>query len=131
MQIIRTHILLLIASIISIKAKAQAILTIPAKQIRVVTAIKPIVIRPPESDSLRNRIFTYRDSRIPPPLFVINGKIVTHEAIAGIDAHHIKNIIVVKGREAISMFGTSGNNGAIIITTNNNKSIRFKKNLLK
>jgi hypothetical protein len=50
------------------------------------------------------------------PLYVVDGKTITNKQFQQIDAKNIKDIKVLKGRDAISKYGAKGKNGAIIIT---------------
>ena len=116
MPVPRMFIFLLFASVHSIKINAQAISTISAKVIPILLDTAPTMKSAPKSDSLRNRLFTYRGDRIPLPLIVVDGKIITHKVFSVIDPQRIDNVLVVKGEEAIKMFGMSGINGVIVIT---------------
>ena len=120
-----------IGLLLSTKAYAQAISTIPAKQVQLLPAIPPLLITHSKSDSLRNRPFTYRDNRIPQPLFVVNGKLIAYEELAKIDPQRIKDLTIVKGHEAIKLFGANGSNGVIILTMEKRHLFRHKKSPLK
>ncbi len=49
-------------------------------------------------------------------LVVVNGKIYKR-SIKSIDASSIKEVSILKPKEAISLYGQKGENGAILITT--------------
>lgn len=51
------------------------------------------------------------------PLYVINGKETTSDEAKDIAPDNIKSIDVVKGEQAMSIYGEKGKNGVIIITT--------------
>jgi len=50
------------------------------------------------------------------PLYVVDGKTITNKQFQQIDAKNIKDIKVLKGKDAISKYGAKGKNGAVIIT---------------
>ncbi|HEY4336401.1 MAG TPA: DUF4139 domain-containing protein [Puia sp.] len=51
------------------------------------------------------------------PLFVIDGRIVSKAEKDGLDANMIKKIDVLKGGDAIALYGSRGTNGVVLITT--------------
>ena len=123
MPISHTFIFLLIAITLSLKCNAQAISNIPTKRIAVALASAPITLIKSEaaSDSIRKKPFTYRDNRIPQPLFVANGKVITVKKLAKIDPQRIASIVVFKGEQAIAKFGSQGENGAVVISIKKKK----------
>ncbi|MBF9220269.1 TonB-dependent receptor plug domain-containing protein [Hymenobacter ruricola] len=118
----------IVATVLSIKVHAQAIPAIQARRIESVPAIKPTVTGEAVSDSHSKQPFTFRDNRIPPPLFVIDGKIanvndgkiMNIEGLNSINPQDIEHILIVKGDSAIVRYGQLGINGAVVITTKNN-----------
>ena len=50
------------------------------------------------------------------PVFVIDGKKVEREEVTKLDPKDIKNISVLKGKDALDQYGAE--NGAVVITTN-------------
>ncbi|MFK7782038.1 MG2 domain-containing protein [Psychroserpens sp.] len=66
-------------------------------------------------------------------LFVVDGEIVNEANFRSLKPEDILNIKVLKGNEAIALYGEKGKNGVIIITTKNNgkelSQIKIRKNL--
>jgi hypothetical protein len=57
-------------------------------------------------------------SASPPPLFVIDGRVIDQNALtSGIDSDQIVSIEIVKGRSALDTYGEAGKNGVVAITT--------------
>lgn len=56
---------------------------------------------------------------IPAPLYIINGHVVDSTLLEKIDPKIIKDINILKGDNATSLYGTEGQNGVILITTKN------------
>ena len=53
------------------------------------------------------------------PLYIVDGKPLSSEKIAKINPNKIKNINVLKGINATSLYGNKGRNGVIVIHTKN------------
>ncbi len=51
------------------------------------------------------------------PLWVVNNKIIPYNELQKIDPDKVKNLEVLKDKEAIKRFGKQGENGVIIIIT--------------
>lgn len=60
------------------------------------------------------------DDKNPQPLFFIDGKEATKEAISGIPAHNIGWINVLKDEKATKMYGEKGKNGVVEVYTQGN-----------
>ncbi|WP_165396042.1 hypothetical protein [Flavobacterium sp. J27] len=64
-----------------------------------------------------------RDQRtinsIPSPLYIINGHVVDSTLLEKIEPENIKEINILKGDKATSLYGIRGKKGVIIITTKN------------
>lgn len=58
-----------------------------------------------------------------PPLYELNGKIISKEEMDGIEPNTIQSISVLKGESATSVYGTKGKNGVIIISTRESKKV--------
>ena len=52
------------------------------------------------------------------PLYVVDGEIITFEAVRVLDQKSIKTINVLKGLAATTLYGIDGRNGVILMTTN-------------
>jgi len=50
------------------------------------------------------------------PLYVLEGKMITNKQFQQIDPNNIKNLKVLKGKDATSKYGAKGKNGAVMIT---------------
>ena len=50
------------------------------------------------------------------PLYVVEGKIITNKQFQQIDAKNIKDIKVLKGKDASSKYGAKGKNGVVIVS---------------
>jgi len=50
------------------------------------------------------------------PLYVVDGKTITNKQFQQIDAKNIRDIKVLKGKEAISKYGAKAKNGVVIIS---------------
>jgi len=50
------------------------------------------------------------------PLYVVDGKTITSKQFQQIDAKNIKDIKVLKGKDAISKYGTKAKNGVVIVS---------------
>jgi TonB-dependent SusC/RagA subfamily outer membrane receptor len=62
------------------------------------------------------------------PLVILNGRAIPNRKLQNLNSGDIENIFVVKGEEAISKYGSSGENGVLVITTkrvNINKKARL------
>jgi len=55
------------------------------------------------------------------PLCVIDGVIVSNQAMKTLNPNEVKNISILKGKAAIALYGVKGANGVILITTRNHK----------
>ena len=130
MSISCTFAFLSIAILTSTNANAQAIPAISPNRVSVVLEIAPVAKKNSESESLWHRPFTYRDNKIPPPLLVVNDKIVPYALLSGLNPQQIENIIILKGEEAIKQFGASGINGIIVITMKKRRWFHPKKSPL-
>ncbi|GAB6010701.1 DUF4139 domain-containing protein [Viscerimonas tarda] len=53
------------------------------------------------------------------PLIIVDGKVVTQEERENIDPNMIKNVEVVNGADATSLYGSRATNGVILITLKN------------
>lgn len=51
------------------------------------------------------------------PLFILNGKIITSDSIYKIKPNFIKNVFVLKNKNATDKYGEKGKNGVIEIIT--------------
>jgi N-acetylmuramoyl-L-alanine amidase len=51
-----------------------------------------------------------------PPLYILEGKVITAEQAKAIDANTIKSVDVLKGENAIKQYGEKGRNGVVVIT---------------
>lgn len=69
------------------------------------------------------------------PLYVVDGVPISYERFRSIDPNNFESISVLKGEEAITLYGNRGANGVIITTTKNgftenqHGSIDLRKNL--
>lgn len=50
------------------------------------------------------------------PLYVLEGKMITNKQFQQIDPNNIKNLKVLKGKDATSKYGAKGKNGVVMIT---------------
>ncbi|UQB70124.1 hypothetical protein [Epilithonimonas zeae] len=50
------------------------------------------------------------------PLYIVEGKMITNKQFQQIDPNNIKNLKVLKGKDATSKYGAKGKNGAVMIT---------------
>ena len=50
------------------------------------------------------------------PLYVVEGKIITNKQFQQIDANNIKDIKVLKGKDATFKYGAKGKNGVVIVS---------------
>ncbi|GAB3728109.1 hypothetical protein GCM10027594_10190 [Hymenobacter agri] len=64
------------------------------------------------------------------PLIILDGRAIADRKLQKLNPNDIENIIVVKGEQAISVYGSSGENGVLIITTKRANS-KNKKGHLK
>lgn len=55
-----------------------------------------------------------------PPLYILDGKVIDDRTFRKIDSNAIEKIEVVKGLSATALYGSKGQNGAIIITSKRN-----------
>ncbi len=60
------------------------------------------------------------------PLYVIDGDIVSPEALTILDPNFIQSINVLKGKSATALYGEKGKNGVVIITTKNAANVKAK-----
>lgn len=51
------------------------------------------------------------------PVYILNGKVVEKNEVDGLEPNYIKNITVLKGEKAVSLYGNAAKDGAILITT--------------
>lgn len=51
------------------------------------------------------------------PLLLLNGTVISNAAMKQLDPNTIKNVSVLKGQSAISLYGKKGKNGVIVIET--------------
>lgn len=63
------------------------------------------------------------------PIFVVDGLIISPEAINFLNPNDIENISVLKDASATAIYGSKGANGVIMITTKKGKKGDFKVNL--
>lgn len=61
------------------------------------------------------------------PLFIVDGIIVDEDVLRLINQDHIKSFNVLKGADAISVYGERGKSGVIIINLYSNKEIKKRK----
>ena len=66
--------------------------------------------------------YTTRDRRIPEPLYVIDGKLADGEDLKRISPNDIEKVEVVKGIQAVALYGQKGNNGVLVIMTKRHRS---------
>ncbi|HTM97601.1 MAG TPA: TonB-dependent receptor plug domain-containing protein [Pedobacter sp.] len=53
------------------------------------------------------------------PLYILDGKVLENENINQLDPNKIESISILKDASAIALYGSSGQNGVIIVTTKN------------
>ena len=116
MSLFRIHSCLCISLLTSLNVKAQAISPIPFRKPSLLLVTTPEIKRHSDSEANWHRPFTYRENRVPEPLYVVNGKIIAAEGLSKINPQRIDNIIVLKGNDATDRFGSNGANGAIMFT---------------
>lgn len=51
------------------------------------------------------------------PLFIVNGEVVDRTYFSSLNPKKIKNVQIVKGADATSLFGTQGANGVVVVKT--------------
>ncbi|MDV7698796.1 von Willebrand factor type A domain-containing protein [Chryseobacterium soli] len=51
------------------------------------------------------------------PLFIVNGEVVDRTYFSSLDPKKIKNVQILKGADATSLFGTQGANGLVVVKT--------------
>ena len=61
------------------------------------------------------------------PLIVLNNHLVTKAILNDIDPNKIESVTVLKGKAAMSIYGSKGKNGAIVLTTKNISKRELKK----
>ncbi|MGA9212778.1 MAG: TonB-dependent receptor plug domain-containing protein [Kaistella sp.] len=72
------------------------------------TLKKPVIIRLGGVQSIKEN---------DPPLYILDGKLIDDYTFKKIDTNAIEKIEVLKGLSATALFGSKGQNGAIVITT--------------
>lgn len=90
---------------------------------RLVTAVLP-----PDSTPKYFRIICY--NTLKPgnePIFVVDGLPISTEQFKALDPAEIQKISVLKGVQATALYGSSANNGAILITLKRSSGLRTKK----
>lgn len=70
-----------------------------------------------ETKSIKIIICAPSRSVINEPVYILDGVIINSKQFSIINPNDIQEINVVKGDEAISLYGNQGRNGVIIITT--------------
>lgn len=83
--------------------------------------LKGKVVSPALQDSVRRQNMVLggmyaQKVRSNPPLYVMDGKIISEEELKKIDSHLIKSVHVLKGETATQQYGDKGNNGVIVMT---------------
>jgi Ca-activated chloride channel family protein len=63
------------------------------------------------------------------PLVIIDGQVSDYSRLDNFDPNTIKNIEVLKDKNATTLYGNSGNNGVLVITTTNDK-VNFDEKIL-
>jgi len=56
------------------------------------------------------------------PLYILDGKVTTKEALDNISADDIESLSVVKNRSATAIYGSKGANGVVLITSKSKKN---------
>lgn len=59
---------------------------------------------------------TMADTTKNPPLYVVDGKIITPQEMKAIDANTIESIDVLTGQDAVKKYGEKGKNGVVVVT---------------
>ena len=131
MSVFSILLCLCISLLTSLNVKAQAISPIQFRKASLLLDNTPEIKRHSESEANWHRPFTYRDNRIPEPLYVVNGKIIAYEELSKINPQSIDNIIVLKGKDATDRFGSNGANGAIMFTMKKWYWLAHKKSPLR
>ncbi|MBO0948991.1 M56 family metallopeptidase [Fibrella forsythiae] len=72
-------------------------------------------------------IRTQFNSKINPPLFLLDGEEISQEAMDAIDPNTIQSVDVLKSESATSFYGLKAKNGVVRITTNKGSEIEKKK----
>jgi TonB-dependent SusC/RagA subfamily outer membrane receptor len=62
----------------------------------------------------------------PKPLIIIDGKVVSNDALGIINPNHIESMTILKDENAVNAYGDKGGNGVIIIKMNNTNSFTTK-----
>lgn len=88
--------------------------------------LKGKVVSPAVQDSVRRQNMVLggmhaKTIRSNPPLYVMDGKIISEEQLKKIDSHLIKSVQVLKGEAAIEKYGDKGKNGVIVMTRKRNR----------
>jgi phosphoribosylaminoimidazole carboxylase (NCAIR synthetase) len=53
----------------------------------------------------------------PNPLFVVNDRIIHRDSLKNVNPEYIRSMSVLKGQEAITLFGSAGEHGVVKIQT--------------
>ena len=67
-------------------------------------------------------IFTLRGAPTNPPLYILNGNIVSEDEFTTLNPKEIETINVLNGNSAESLYGKKGEHGVILITTKMNRA---------
>lgn len=65
------------------------------------------------------------------PLFIVDGEVKGSNIMGELDAKKIESISVLKGMNAIALYGNKGENGAVVITSKNPEKARVSATLFK
>ncbi|WP_179348165.1 M56 family metallopeptidase [Winogradskyella pacifica] len=80
-----------------------------------------VIIHNPSNKAIYNSRFS---SQNPKPLIIVNGKPATSEYLKTIDANDIESMTVLKGENALEVYGKKGQNGVIVLTTKSNNTVK-------
>ena len=70
-----------------------------------------------EREQVRKRDSTLR--LLPPALFVLNGRPTTEENVSQLDYATVEHVRVLKGKQAVALYGEKGRNDVVLVTTKN------------
>jgi len=76
-----------------------------------------VFITKPHSAKSHTKTMTIRGHDDNKPLIIVNGKPLDSQNLHEINPNQIKSVTVLKGKSALALYGSSGTNGVMIITT--------------
>lgn len=91
--------------------------TVPEKKITLTGKAERVIGNGVDNQPETIRIYGVKNPSDNPPLYVLNGEVISSEELSAIAPNDIEAIHVLKGANAESLYGTKATHGVILITT--------------